>query len=159
MENRSSIKMAVVVLLLAVVSALGGCHEANYVLDPGLNDEIGPFGLTFSLDSSFQATHGGQPIRIAVVRGDVVVAQTSGTVSATQDPPFSFTADAVLMRGITHEVRVWIDSNLGGGTLGVCDPEAIDHQWSTEFPWPTNDVDFTLKYQTWLMEDVCDTFD
>jgi hypothetical protein len=28
----------------------------------------GPFQLTFSLDSSFQADHGNQPISIAVVR-------------------------------------------------------------------------------------------
>ena len=159
MKNPSSIRRASVVLLVAAVSALGGCHEANYVLDSSPNGPNGPFRLTFSLDSSFQAAHGGQPIQIAVVRGDVVVARTSGTVSATQNPPFSFAAGAVLRRGTTHEVHVWIDSNLSGGTSGVCDPKAIDHQWSAEFPWPTNDVDFTLKYQAWLMEDVCATFD
>ena len=39
-----------------------------------------------------------------------------------------------------YEVHYWIDSNIGGGTLGVCDPKDIDHQWSVEFPMPTNNV-------------------
>jgi len=159
MRNRSSIRRAGVVLLVAAMSGLAACHETNYVLDPSPGDGIGPFQLRFSLDSGFRSAHGGQPIQVAVVRNGAVVARTSGTVSATQDPPFSFSAGAVLWRGVPHEVHVWIDSNLGGGTPGVCDPESIDHQWSTEFSWPTNDVDFTLGYQTWLMESVCDTFD
>jgi len=159
MKNRSNIaRVASVALLVAAVSTLGACHEPSYVLDPGRNDSVGPFQLRFSLDSSFQTLHGGQPIQIAVVRGGVVVAQTSGTVSATQNPSFSFAAGAVLERGITYEVHYWIDSNIGGGTPGVCDPKAIDHQWSTEFVWPTNDVDFPVSYQLWLVEDICHTF-
>jgi hypothetical protein len=159
MKNRSSIKRgAWIVTLVAAVSAFGACHEATYVVDPGWDNRVGPFRLSFSLDASFQATHGGHPIHIAVVRGGVVVAQTNGTVSATQNPSFSFAAGAVLEQGIAHEVHYWIDSNIGGGTPGVCDPKAIDHQWSTEFSWPTNDVDITVSYQTWLVEDVCGTF-
>jgi len=156
MKIRSTIKRgALTVILVAAVSAFGACHEADHVMDPAAD---GPFQLTFSLDASFQASHGGQPIQIAVVRGGVVVAQASGTVSATQDPSFFFDAGAVLEQGIAHEVHYWIDSNIGGGTSGVCDPEAIDHQWSTEFVWPTNDVELTVAYQLWLIEDVCDTF-
>ncbi len=159
MKNRSNIaRVASVALLAAAVSTFGACHESSHVLDPGWNDLDGPFQLKFSLDASFQALHGGQPIEIAVVRNGVVIALASGTVSATQNPAFSFTAGAVLERGATHQVRYWIDSNIGGGTQGVCDPKTIDHQWSTEFPWPTNDVDFTVSYQQWLIEDVCDTF-
>jgi hypothetical protein len=159
MKNRSNIaRVASVALLVAAVSTFGACHEPSYVLDPGRNDSVGPFQLTFSLDASFQALHGGQPIQIAVVRGGVVVAQTSGTVSSTQNPSFSFAAGAVLERGITYQVHYWIDSNIGGGTPGVCDPKAIDQQWSTEILGPTNDVDFTVSYQLWLIEDVCNTF-
>jgi len=121
----------------------------------------GPFQLTFSLDASFQPLHGGQPIKIAVVRSadGFVVAQDSGTVRATQEPSFSFTAGTVLEKGIAYEVHYWIDSNIGGGTLGTCDPKDIDHQWSVEFPSPSNDVTFTVSHNPALTEDVCDTFD
>ena len=131
------------------------CDDDDNILNPLPQS---PFRLTFSLDASFQAPHGGQSIQIAVVRGGVVVAQASGTVSATQNPSFYFDAGAVLEEGIAHEVHYWIDSNIGGGSSGVCDPKAIDHQWSTEFVWPTNDVDFPVSYQPWLIEDVCGTF-
>ena len=159
MKNRSNIaRVASVALLVAAASTFGACHEPSYVLDPGWNDSVGPFQLRFSLDASFQAQHGGQPIQIAVLRGGVVIVQTSGTVSATRNPSFIFAAGAVLERGMSYEVHYWIDSNIGGGTPGVCDRKAIDHQWSTEFLWPSNDVDFTVSYQQWLTEDVCGTF-
>lgn len=121
----------------------------------------GPYRLTFSLDASFHTAHGGQPIQIAVVRASdgVVVAEGSGTVSATLNPSFFFAAGAVMERGTAYEVHYWIDSNIGGeGTLGVCDPKEIDHQWSVEFPSPTNDVNFTVRYDPALVEYVCDTF-
>ena len=159
MKNRSNIaKVASVALLVAAVSTFGACDEPTYVVDPSRNNRVGPFQLTFSLDASFQNLHGDQPIQIAVVRGGVVVARSSGTVSATRNPSFSFAAGAVLERGLTYEVHYWIDSNIDGGASGVCDPKAIDHQWSTEFLCPTNDVDLTVSYQQWLKEDVCDTF-
>jgi len=122
--------------------------------------DSGPYELTFSLDASFQMPHGGQPIRIAVVRrsDDVVVAEASGTVSATQNPSFSFVSGAVMERRVGYAAHYWIDSNIGGGTPGVCDPKAIDHQWSVEFFAPTNDVDFTTSYEPALTEDVCSTF-
>ncbi|MCP3983044.1 MAG: hypothetical protein GY723_01570 [bacterium] len=159
MKNRSNFaRVASLLLLAATVSVSGACHDASYVLDPAWDDLDGPFRLTFALDGSFQARHGGQPIEIAVLRDGVLIAQASGTVSATRNPSFSFAAGAVLERGVAHQVHYWIDSNIGGGTQGVCDPKAIDHQWSTEFPWPTNDVNYTVSYQLPLTEDVCDTF-
>jgi hypothetical protein len=114
----------------------------------------------FSLDATFQGDHGNQPISIAVVRlsDGVVVAGDIGIVSATQNPSFSFAAGPVMERGTAYEVHYWIDSNIGGETLGVCDPIAIDHQWSVEFLSPTNDVDFTVSYEPALTEDVCSTF-
>jgi hypothetical protein len=120
----------------------------------------GPFRLTFSLDGSFQGPHGGQAINIAVVRAsdDVVVARGNGRVSATQNPSFTFSAGAVLQRGVAYEVHYWIDSNFGGGTIGVCDPKEIDHQWSVEFLFPTNDVMFTTAHNPALTEHVCETF-
>ena len=150
------IKISVLVLACLAVAACGNGGEG------GDNDAIpsGPFQLTFSLDASFQSPHGNQPIRIAVVRSSdgFVVTEGSGTVLATQNPSFSFTSGAVMQRGTAYEVHYWIDSNIGGGTLGFCDPKAIDHQWSTEFPSPTNDVNLTVPHQPALTEDVCSTF-
>lgn len=120
----------------------------------------GPFTLTFFLDATFQDPHGGQSIAIALVRSadGSVVDEDSGVVSATQGPSFSFSTGAVLQRGTAYEVHYWIDSNIGGGTAGMCDPKEVDHQWSVEFPSPTNDVMFTTSHNPSLTEDVCSTF-
>ena len=120
----------------------------------------GPYQLTFSLDASFQAPHGDQPIGIALVRlsDGAVVAEDSGIVSAADDPAFSFVPRAMMTRGISYAVHYWIDSNIGGGTFGVCDPATIDHQWSVEFFTVTNDISFTVSYEPNLIEYVCNTF-
>jgi len=145
---------AFIPVCLVVAACGGGGGGDDTAADPG------PYELTFSLDASFQAPHGNQPIRIAVVRiaDGVVVDEASGIVSATQDPSFSFASGAVMERRLGYAAHYWIDSNIGGGTVGVCDPIAIDHQWSAEFFSPTNDVDFTTSYQPALTEDVCSTF-
>jgi len=120
----------------------------------------GPYQLTFSLDDSFQTPHANEPIRIALVRlsDGLVMTEGFGTVSATQNPSFSFTATAIMERGTSYAVHYWIDSNIGGGTLGFCDGTDFDHQWSTEFFTVTNNINFTAGYQPALVEYVCDTF-
>ncbi len=142
-------------LVVALLAACGGGGGDTVILPPP-----GPFQLTFSLDASFQGVHGNQPIGIAVVRSSdgVVVAEGGGTVSATQNPSFSFAAGAVMERGTGYAVHYWIDSNIGGGALGDCDPKAIDHQWSVEILSATNDVDLTVSHSPLLIEDVCPTF-
>lgn len=117
--------------------------------------------MTFRLDTSFQVPHGGQMIEIALIRANdaSVVVQQAGTVSATEDPSYEFTTSAVMQNGESYEVHYWIDSNFGGGTVGVCDLKAIDHQWSTEFLSVSNDISFTTAHRPSLTEDVCSTFD
>ena len=140
------------IILLTIAACGGGDGDTSY--DPG------PYQLTFSLDDSFHAPHGNQPIRIALVRltDGFVVAEDSGTVSATANPSFTFTTAAIIERGVSYAVHYWIDSNIGGGILGVCDATTFDHQWSTEFFTPTNNIDLTVGYQPALVEYVCDTF-
>lgn len=118
------------------------------------------FSLRFSLDASFQGLHGDQPVSIAVIRSvdGAVVARGNGTVSATQEPSYSFATGSVLQSGLDYEVHYWIDSNIGGGTEGVCDPRAIDHQWSVELRSVANDIDLTVSHAPELTEDVCATF-
>ncbi len=120
----------------------------------------GPYELIFTLDASYQTLHAGQPIQMALVRtvDGAVLAEKSGTVSATGDPSFLFAAGAVMQRGVAYAVHYWIDSNIGGGLSGNCDHKAFDHQWSVEFPTPTNDVNFVSSHNPTLTEDVCATF-
>ena len=98
--------------------------------------------LTFTGDASFHGPHGGQPIHVAVVDSTThkVVAEKSGTVSKTAEPSFSFTFPGVLQAGKNYEVDYWIDSNFGGGTLGVCDAKQHDHQWRVKLGKVTGDV-------------------
>jgi hypothetical protein len=147
------LKNSFLVLVCLAIAACGG-GDGDTVTDPG------PYRLTFSLDASFQTPHGGEPIRIALVRlsDGLVLVEDIGTVSATDNPSFSFTTTAIMDRGSSYAVRYWIDSNLGGGTLGVCDPTPFDHQWSTEFYNVTNDINFIVGYEPGLVEYVCDTF-
>ena len=146
--------VSLVLACFAIAACGGGGDGSNTVTDPG------PYELIFSLDASFQDPHGNQLIRIALVRltDGFVVAEGSGVVSAVEDPTFSFTPGAVMERGTAYAVHYWIDSNIGGGIVGACDPTTIDHQWSVEFFTPTNDINLTVSYEPDLTEYVCDTF-
>jgi hypothetical protein len=151
----SRLSSVLVVLVLALFAALG-CNDDE---GDGTGPD-GPFRLTFNLDASFQGPHGGQSIAIAIVRasdGSVVV-EANGAVSATEDPSFTWSTGPVMQAGTNYEVHYWIDSNFGGGSSGVCDPKAIDHQWSVELLSVSNDVTWTTAHQPALTEDICSTF-
>lgn len=120
---------------------------------------MGPFNFTFQGDASFQGAHGGQEIRVALEgAGGEVVASESGTVSETSDPAFSFSFVDVLEQGQSYELKYWIDSNFGGGTPGVCDPPANDHQWSVAVTAANDDVTITDMHRPGETESVCATF-
>lgn len=149
------LKILFIVLAILLLTACGGDESSgDTVYDPG------PYTLTFSLDESFQVPHGDEPIRIALVRlsNGLVMAEDVGTVSATANPSYSFTTAAVMERGVSYAVHYWIDSNINGGTSGLCDATDFDHQWSTEFFTVTNDINFTVGYEPGFVEYVCDTF-
>jgi hypothetical protein len=139
-----------VLLSLAACEGGGGNSDTN----------PGPYTLSYSLDDSFQTPHGNEPIRIALVRlsNGLVIDEDIGFVSSTANPTFSFTSTGIMERGQSYAVRYWIDSNINGGTLGLCDDTEFDHQWSTEFFSVTNDINFTVGYEPELVEYVCDTF-
>jgi len=151
------LKTGIFILLSIAISAcdFGGDGGGN-----SKSNDPGPYQMIFSLDDSFQTPHGNQPIRIALVQlsDGLVVEEASGTVSATNSPAFTFAPAAAMQRGSSYAVHYWIDSNIGGGTLGLCDPTSYDHQWSSEFFNLINDIDFLVGYEPALMEYVCDTF-
>ena len=149
------LKFSYIVTAFLALAACGGGNSGDET-----NTNPGPYTITFSLDDSFQTPHGNDPIRIALVRlsNGLVIAEEFGTVSATESPSFSFTTAGMMERGISYAVHYWIDSNINGGTLGLCDDTEYDHQWSTEFFTVTNDIDFTVGYEPGLVEYVCDTF-
>ena len=116
--------------------------------------------LTFQGDATFQGPHATHAISVAVVRtsdGNVVASET-GTVSGTTDPAFSFTFANVLEEGTAYQVHYWIDSNFGGGTVGVCDPTMNDHQWSVAVPSASADLTLTESHDASALTDVCSTF-
>jgi hypothetical protein len=141
----------IAVLLLAVAVLLPGGPKA---MAAETSD------LVFSGDVSFHGAHGGQPIHVAVVSVDdgKVVATQSGTVSKTADPSFSFTFPGVLENGKAYEVDYWIDSNFGGGTVGVCDPKAHDHQWKVPLGTVSGNVALREKHRPAETSDVCASF-
>ncbi len=141
-------------LCVGLLVALGACSEDDVVADPTA------FQLIFQGDLSFQGPHAGDPIAVAVVQASdgVVMAQQTGTVSGTTDPAFSITFAGVLVSGVAYQVHYWIDSNFGGGTAGVCDPKAIDHQWNVAVAAVTADVTIAEVHNAANTVDVCTTF-
>lgn len=126
----------------------------------GLALAAGTSDLTFSGNATFHGPHGGQPIHVAVVNSTThkVVAEKSGTVSKTANPSFSFTFPGVLKDGQSYEVDYWIDSNFGGGTLGVCDAKQHDHQWRVNLGTVTGNVNHMETHQPAKTTSVCSVF-
>jgi len=145
---------SVSILMIAVLALTLACSDE----EP--SGPQGPFQLTFQGDATFQGPHGSQMIYVAVVNttDDEVVARASGTVSGTADPAFSFTFPNLLDQGSAYQVHYWIDSNFGGGTVGVCDPMANDHQWSVDVAAVTAAVTVTETHTPAATSAVCPSF-
>lgn len=123
--------------------------------------ETAGFDLTFNGDASFQGPHGMQPVTLALVRSEdgAVLFTADDTISASENPSFSFTARSALLPDFSYAVHLWIDSNFGEGEEGVCDPPVIDHQWAIELGAVTQDTVVTYGHNAEATTDVCDTFD
>lgn len=121
---------------------------------------LAAFDLTFNGDASFQGPHGTQPVTLAVVRSDGAVPFTAeDTISASEDPSFSFSAASVLLPDFNYAVHLWVDSNFGEGAEGVCDPPSIDHQWAIDLGVVTRDTVVSYGHNAEAATDVCETFD
>jgi hypothetical protein len=144
-------------LCVASLVALGACRPAPGG-GGGITPPRGPFELIIVGDVSFRAAHGGHSISVAVLNvvGEVV-AEESGTVSSVSDPTFYFSFQALLDPGVVYTLDYWIDSNVGGGSAGVCDPPANDHQTRESFS-TQSDRTITLGHDDGNSDEVCSSF-
>ncbi len=83
------------------------------------------------------------------------VATDAATISVTADPAFSFSFPGLLVIGHAYNIEYWIDSNVGGGTVGQCDAPTIDHQWRAAVPTVTGDTEITVAHDAGAITDVC----
>lgn len=156
-ERRPMIRQVfgLVLVLPMLAIGLGACDDD----DDGPTGPMGPFNFTFQGDGGFQGAHGGQEIFVVVENSlGEIVASESGTVSASEDPSFSFSFPDLLEEGEDYQLKYWIDSNFGGGTAGVCDPPETDHQWSMSISAATDDVTMTDSHRPTETSSVCESF-
>lgn len=151
-------RFALLLVLPFVLLGLAACGDDE--TPTGSDGPTGPFDLTFTGDATFQQAHGGQEIHVAVEAGDgSLVASETGTVSAEQDPAFSFTFTGVLEEGGDYALKYWIDSNFTDeSTAGVCDPKEADHQWLIDVSGVSDDVRVDDAHRPTETESVCDAF-
>jgi hypothetical protein len=162
LSSRTAVSVS---LLLACLVTLHCDETENVVVS-----NSGPFSLRFSLAADFQL-YAGETVSWVLVRSDngERLQNGTGTISATTNPAYSVTTRDVLMFGIPHEMHYWIDSNIGGGTPGVCDPvvrdedtdeiiEAFDMQWIAQFGGLTSDLVFIAIHSPDRVQNVCDSF-
>ena len=115
-------------------------------------------GLELSIggDGSFQVAHFGEGYLIALRRSSIdwVGSVGLGVVSDLGFRPRTYT----VLPGSAYQYDIWIDSNSGGGAVGVCDSPAIDHQWRVLVPALTEDVEIVFSHDDATVTDVCSTF-
>ncbi len=153
-----------ILLLLACLFTLH-CEETEQIIVDG----SGPYNLRFSLAGDFQQ-YGGERISWALLRSDTGerLVTGAGTISFTANPPFTANTGNVMLLGVPHEMHYWIDTNIGGGTPGECDPvvrdaddnlvESFDRQWTAPFGGATADLVFIAIHNPDRVQDVCASF-
>ena len=147
-------------LCMALLVTLFACSDNDTGIDFGAPPP-GPYRLTLNGDASFQGQHGGHPINVVVVSrnlGGFVVAEERVTISPTADHSFTFGFSSLLAEGVDHDVHYWIDSNIGGGSPGTCDPPENDHQWSVAILNPRAGIELGEGHDDANNTEVCASF-
>lgn len=137
--------------VLAVAACSGGTGTQPVFSTSG-------FDLTVTGDSTFGAPDGGHTVTVAVVRAGAVVDEASDTVATSGNPAFSFAFPGVLEYGESYDVDYWIDTNTGGGTVGVCDPPPLDQTWQVPVDSVSGPVTLTEEYGASTGTNVCPVF-
>ena len=114
-------------------------------------------------DTSFQEPHAGHVVTSALIRtrGGLAFEVRGVGAGPIHSPPetISFGLGHTVEQSETYEFHYWIDSNFGGGTVGVCDHPAIDHQWKVLLPAVQGDVYTVVSHDPATVTDVCSTFE
>ena len=118
--------------------------------------------MTFTGDASFQGPHAGDMLTVRRWRIDGPLSEWLGSTHVIPDPSqdnvgFSFRGS--LVSGQRYDIYLWIDSNVGGGSVGVCDPPAIDHQWRVRIPAVTGEVNIIFPHDDITVTEVCSSID
>jgi hypothetical protein len=150
-------------LLVACSSILGDSDSDENVVCDGVTDDSVQFELFIWGDASFQSPHADDLLltTMSCTGGDGFLGSGGGS-SGPLSPPtdtISFGFGSTVDSGATYQIYIWIDSNIGGGTVGVCDPPAIDHQWIVTIPTVTEDVNIIFSHDDATVTDVCSAFD
>jgi len=146
-------------LCVALLVTLGACGDNDNGIDFGA-PAPGPYRLTLEGDESFHGLHGGQVINVVVVNrnlGGFLVAEDKVIISLTNGT-FDFGFSRLLAEGVDHGVYYWIDSDIGGGTPGTCDPPEIDHQWSATIVNPREGILLSESHVDADNSEVCTFF-
>ena len=145
-------------LCAALLVTLGACDQTDTGIDFG-GPPPGPYRLTLEGNSSFRGPHGDETISVVVVSRNLgfVVVQETATISPTENP-FVFTFSRLLAEGVDYDVYYWIDSNVGGGSVGTCDPPENDHQWSEAILNPRAGIFLDVTHDDAVNTEVCSLF-
>ena len=147
-------------LCVALLVTLGACGGDDNGIDFGAPPP-GPYRLTLEGDESFQGPHGGHSINVVVISrnlGGLAVAEDEAIISSTSGTGFDFGFARLLAEGVPHDVYYWIDSNIGGGNVGTCDPPEIDHQWTSAVRNPRANIEIAHSHNDADNIDVCFAF-
>ena len=140
---------------IGLLVALGACDTPTDLSDVR-------FEMTFTGDASFQGPHAGDMLTVRRWHIDGPLSESLGSTHVIPDPSqdnvgFSFRGS--LVSGQRYDVYLWIDSNVGGGSVGVCDPPAIDHQWRVRIPAVTGEVNIIFPHHDTTVTEVCSSID
>lgn len=140
---------------LALLSLLGAL-----ACNPPIDTNTAASTLTVTLPASYSAIHAGSPYAMALVESaeGVELDTQLGLIPSSGNAEVIVFAD-LLVEGLSYELHLWIDSNMGGGTAGTCDgaPDFFDHQWIVQVGEVTEDTDFPFPDHTTDFADVCGT--
>jgi hypothetical protein len=149
-------------LLLVACSTILGDSDEEVVICDGVTDDV-QFELTFAVDVSFQVAHAGDRLydTMSCTSGDGFLGSGGGGSGPISDPSVIISSSVTtgIQSGAEYQIYFWIDSDIGGGTVGVCDPPAIDHQWIVTIPTVTGDVNIIFSHDDATVSDVCSAFD
>ena len=108
-------------LWVGLLVALGACGDDSTGGDPS---DV-KFELTIVGDASFQGPHGGDVLTRVTRRTGAPADEYQRSIGAILSPSvgtIGFSGRTSVRLGEAYQIYLWIDSNIGGGTVGFVTP-------------------------------------